>query len=249
MKSIRCIAVDDEPLALALLADNIRKVPGLELVRTCDDAFDALETLQQEADTGTPVDLMFLDVQMPGLTGTQLLEGLTHRPLVILVTAYEQYALAGYDLNVLDYLLKPVAFTRFMQAVQKARQALNQPETPTPVNTSAVPSVEDFFVNADYSLVRVQVDTVRYVEGLKDYVKIYTTSQTRPILTRMTLKAMEERLPSPRFMRIHRSFIVDCNRIEVIRKQQVVLGGTAIPVSDQFAPMLFDALRLSGRPL
>lgn len=240
MKPIRCLAVDDEPLALALLADNIRKVPGLELVGTSDDAFAALDLLQRE-----PVDLLFLDVQMPGLTGLQLLESVLNRPLVILVTAYEHYALTGYNLNVLDYLLKPVAFTRFLQAVQKARQVLNRPE---PANTPELPAPPaDFFVSADYALVRVQPDTVRYVEGLKDYVKIYITTQQRPIMTRMTLKAMEERLSPPRFLRIHRSFIVDCQRIEVIRKQRVVVGSAVIPVSDLYAPVLYETLRLSGQ--
>ncbi|AQG80413.1 LytR/AlgR family response regulator transcription factor [Spirosoma montaniterrae] len=238
MKPIRCLAVDDEPLALALLADNIGKVPFLTLAATCDDPLEALAVLERES-----IDLLFLDIQMPGLTGTQLLQGLINRPPVILITAYEQYALEGFNLSVLDYLLKPVDFSRFLQAAQKAQRFIQPTE-------QMAPAADDFFfVNSDYSLVRIQVGSVLYVEGLKDYVKIYTTQHSRPVLSRMTLKAMEELLSRPRFVRIHRSYIVSINHVEVIRRHKITLAGVSIPLGEQYAPGLYELLNLNPRTI
>lgn len=230
MNKIRCVAVDDEPLALALLADNIRKVPYLELIATCEDALEALEVLNREQ-----VDLLFLDIQMPGLTGTQFLHSLTQRPQVIFVTAYEQYALEGFNLNVLDYLLKPVPMARFIQAAEKAKAYFGR--------TAAVPE-DHFFVHADYSLVKIQTNTILFIEGLKDYVKIHTTVHPRPVITRMTLKNLEEKLPAPTFLRVHRSYIIATGRVEAIRKLRVMVAGVSVPISEQYLPQIYEILKV-----
>ncbi len=230
MKKIRCLAVDDEPLALALLADTIRRFPSLDLVATCDDPLDALDLLRTET-----IDLLFLDIQMPGLTGTQFLRSLPLRPLVIFVTAYDQFALEGFDLNVVDYLLKPVEMSRFVQAVQKATELIDRREAATETGDA-------FFVHADYSLVKIDPSSVVYVEGLKDYVKIYLSTQTRPVVTRITLKVLETHLAPPRFVRVHRSYIVNFNRIEAVKKAVLTVGNQVIPIGESYAEGLFRRL-------
>lgn len=235
MNKIRCVAVDDEPLALALLADNIKKVPYLELVATCEDALETLDVLNRET-----IDLLFMDIQMPGLTGTQFLKSLNQRPQVIFVTAYEQYALEGFNLNVLDYLLKPVPMTRFLQATEKAREFFSRAKAPV----TKAPTEEHFFVHADYSLVKIQIPTILYIEGLKDYVKIHTTVHSRPVITRMTLKNLEELLPAPAFLRVHRSYIIAMNRVDAIRKLKITVAGNSIPVSEQYLPQILEVLQV-----
>ncbi|MDQ1088197.1 LytTR family DNA-binding domain-containing protein [Siphonobacter sp. SORGH_AS_1065] len=236
MNKIRCVAVDDEPLALALLADNIKKVPYLELVATCEDALETLEVINRET-----VDLLFMDIQMPGLTGTQFLKSLTQRPQVIFVTAYEQYALEGFNLNVLDYLLKPVPMARFLQATEKAREFFSR----TKAAVTTAPAEDHFFVHADYSLVKIQVPTILYIEGLKDYVKIHTTVHSRPVITRMTLKNLEEILPAPAFLRVHRSYIIATDRVDAIRKLKITVAGNSIPVSEQYLPQILEVLQVN----
>lgn len=233
--TLRCLAIDDEPLALELLEDNIRQIPFLELVGSCRNAFEATDMLHNQA-----VDLIFLDIQMPGITGVQFLKSLqTAPPLVIFVTAYEQYAITGFDLNVVDYLLKPVAFERFLKAANKAydifklQQAAIQPE----------PTATHFFVNANYSLVKVKFDEITYIEGLKDYVKIYVTSADRPVITRMTLKGIELKLPAGAFMRVHKSYIVSLDKIQAVRNLRITIGEMAVPIGEQYVD---DFLKIIG---
>lgn len=238
---MKCIAIDDEPLALDLLEDNIRQVPFLELVKSCHNAFEALEVLQQQ-----DIDLIFVDIQMPGLTGTQFVQSLTQqKPMVIFITAYEEYALEGYSLDVVDYLLKPVSFDRFLKAVNKAQELhrLKHQEVPNPPQSL----VGDYlFVNADYSLVKVRLSEVTYIEGLKDYVKIHQTTSTRPVITRLTMKALEERLPSDRFFRVHKSFIVALDKIESIRNLKIKIGQMQVPVSEHYSEEFFKVIE-AGR--
>src|ERR1700712_383416 len=163
---IRCIAIDDEPLALELLQDNISKVPFLELVAACDNAMDAMKILQQQ-----PVDLIFLDIQMPGLTGLQFIQTLKEKPMFILVTAYEKYALEGFELDVVDYLVKPVPLQRFIKACNKANELFQLKAKPKQAIAENNPDY--FFVNVDYSLLKVVFDDITYIEGLKDYIKIH----------------------------------------------------------------------------
>ena len=232
---LRCLAVDDESLARKLLAENIRQIPFLELVDTCKNAFEAMEVLQREA-----IDLMFLDIQMPGMMGTRFLQSLREKPMVIFVTAYAHYAVESYELEVIDYLMKPVSLDRFTRAAYKAletrqRELAGNPAAVSPAGSLPVvppPAAGAFFVNVEYALVKITIADIRYVEGMKDYVKIFLTTQNRPVLTRATLKSIEEKLPAEGFMRVHKSYIVNLSRIESIRSHQLTLGEQEIPVSE-----------------
>ncbi|MFZ2783627.1 MAG: response regulator [Sediminibacterium sp.] len=227
MKKIRCIAIDDEPLALELLEDNISKVPYLELVASCSSALEAIPVLQQE-----PVDLIFLDIQMPGINGLQFIQSLTSKPMIILITAYEKYALEGFNLDVTDYLLKPVSLDRFIKACGKALE-LYQLKQKSKEGTSAAAN-GFFFVNADYSMLKVVTADVVWVEGLKDYVKIHLAGAAKPIVTRMSMKNMEDHLVPPDFIRIHKSYIVSVKFITAIRKNSVFLNDLELPVSELY---------------
>jgi DNA-binding LytR/AlgR family response regulator len=194
---MRCIAVDDEPLALDLLEDNIKRVPYLQLVKRCKNAFEANEVLVHEK-----IDLIFLDVQMPGISGIQFLQSVKTPPLVIFITAYEKFALEGFNLNgstLQEYL----------------------------------------FVNADYNLLRVNLSDILYIEGLKDYVKIFLSSAPRPVITRMSMKTVEEKLPSTQFSRIHKSFIVSIGKIVSIRRGKISIGSVHIPISEHYRDNLY----------
>src|SRR5450432_331018 len=222
---MKCLAVDDEPLALALLQDNIRQVPTLELVASCSTAIEALKVLNE-----TEVDLIFLDIQMPGLTGLQLLQSLSNKPMVILITAYEKYALEGFNLDVIDYLVKPVPFERFLKACNKAvdyfRLKKNMP-------AESYPWSEYFFVNAEYGLIKIVFSEIRLIEGLKDYLKIHL-GEIKPLVIRMSLKSIEEKLPPGKFFRIHKSYIISMSNITAIRRNSVFLGELELPLSDLY---------------
>jgi DNA-binding LytR/AlgR family response regulator len=231
---IRCLAIDDENLALELLADNIRKVPFLELIQTCQNSMDAIGVMRDH-----PVDLLFLDIQMPDISGLQLLRSLANKPLVILTTAYSNYAREGFDLDVIDYLLKPYSFERFMKAVNKANEYLRLKEMAVnQANFAEIQTSSGFiFVKADYKLVRINFDEILFVEGLKDYVKLYL--KDKMVVTQMSMKSLEDKLPQNSFIRVHRSFIVSFGKIESIQKQMLTIGQKEIPVSDQYREKLF----------
>lgn len=226
---INCIAIDDEPLALELLEDNISKLPYLKLVGSYDNAIDAMNALQHQQ-----VDLVFLDIQMPGLTGLQLIQSLTVKPMFILVTAYEKYALEGFNLEVTDYLVKPVSLERFIKACNKAKELFDLKQHTAAAKTS--PGY--FFVNVEYSMVKVNHDDIVYIEGLKDYIKIHLHSTTKPIVTRMPMKTVEEQLPADKFVRIHKSYIVSVAFIASVRKSSVFINGLELPVSDNYKEAL-----------
>ena len=225
---IRCLAVDDEPLALELLEDNISKVPFLQLVAACDSVTDAMKVMEKE-----PVDLIFLDIQMPGLTGLQFIESMTEKPMIILITAYKQYALESYNLDVTDYLVKPVSLDRFIKACNKAKQLFELKSNRNNANASSV-NPGYFFVNADYSLVKITMSDIIYIEGLKDYIKIHLKSAQHPVVTRMPMKTIEEQLPAEQFIRIHKSYIVSVSYITAIRKSSVFVDSLELPLSDTY---------------
>ncbi|MDJ1467759.1 LytTR family DNA-binding domain-containing protein [Cytophagaceae bacterium NT2B1] len=233
---MNCIAVDDESLALDLLVDNIQQIPYLKLVKRCKNAFEAMDALRNEQ-----VDLMFLDIQMPGITGVQLLQGLSYSPMVIFITAYDQYALEGFNLDVVDYLLKPVSFERFLKATNKAYELFSLRKQ------EVKPAIENdyFFVHADYSLVKIKMSEIVYVEGLKDYLKIYLAGQSRPVVTRMTMKSLEENLPVSQFVRVHRSYIVALEKIDCIRNQKIKIGEVFIPISEHYSEAFLSKINLS----
>ncbi|MBC9796398.1 LytR/AlgR family response regulator transcription factor [Sinomicrobium weinanense] len=234
---IRCIAVDDEKPALDLLEDNIRQVAYLELVKRCKNAMEAIEVLQSEK-----IDLIFLDVQMPGLSGLQFVQTLMAPPMIVLVTAYEKYALEGFNLDVVDYLVKPVALERFIRACNKAKALFDLRQSKTPQADSSIR--DHFFVHVEYGLVKIVVDDILYVEGLKDYIKIHLSSASRPVVTRMSLKAMMEQLPDDRFIRTHKSYIVSIPRVTSIKRDLLYIGDIEIPVSESYKESM---ARILGR--
>lgn len=223
---MRCIAVDDEKWALDLLADNIAQVPFLQLVKRCKNAREAIEAVQTEKP-----DLIFLDIQMPGLSGLQFIQTLINPPMIIMVTAYEKYALEGFNLDVIDYLVKPVSLERFIKACNKAntlfelRKEKKSPDKNIP---------DHFFVNVEYTLVKIIFSDITYIEGLKDYIRIHLSSSTKPVITRMSLKAMEEKLPAADFLRVHKSFIVAVHKVTTIKREAICIGEAEIPVSESY---------------
>jgi DNA-binding LytR/AlgR family response regulator len=234
---LNCIAVDDENLALDLIEDNIQKVPFLNLVKRCKNPFEAMEVLQNQE-----IDLIFLDIQMPGITGVQFLQSMTNSPMVIFVTAYKQYAIEGFNLNVIDYLLKPIDFERFLKAANKALELYSlKHKAITNENVIGAKNAA-IFVNADYSLVKIKTDEIIYVEGLKDYVKINLISSNKPVVTRMTMKAIEEKLPASEFFRVHKSFIVSLDKIESIRNLKIKIGVAQIPISESYSEEFFKLI-------
>ena len=224
---LRCLAIDDEALALELLEDNISKVPFLELIASTDDPLEALKMLQANT-----IDLVFLDIQMPGLTGLQLINSLSVKPMFILVTAYEKFALDGFDLNVVDYLVKPVALPRFIQACNKARELhlLKQ----KPVSEGAGRETGYMFINVDYSHLKVVFADITWIEGFKDYIKIYLKHTPHPVVARMSMKGIEDQLPAAMFIRIQKSYIVSRDSITAVRKNSVFIGTTELPIGENY---------------
>jgi two-component system, LytTR family, response regulator LytT len=223
---ITTIAIDDEPLALQLVKGYIEKTPVLKLVGVFDNPLDAMDCLSKES-----VDLIFVDIQMPDLTGIEFTRSLVNGPKVIFTTAYEKYALEGYKLDVVDYLLKPFSYEEFFRAVQKVQ---NRMKTETPVLNQVDANNEFLFLKSDYKIRRINFNSILYIEGLKDYVKVYTAEETRPVLSLTSLKLLETKLPEQKFMRVHRSFIVNLDKITTIERSRIIFGKTYIPVSDQY---------------
>ncbi len=242
---IRCLIVDDEPLALHILEDYIAKVPFLQLVKATTNPIEAL-TMVQEGN----IDLVFLDVQMPELTGIQFLKIANGKTKVILTTAYSQYALEGYELDVVDYLLKPIAFDRFFKAAQKA-QGIIQPAIAPQAIEQQVQQIQpqqpqqdfmnDFiFVKSEYKIQKVYLHQILYIEGLKDYISIFTP--TERIITLQNMKKMEETLPDKHFMRVHKSYIVSLNKIDSIERSRIFIGDKVIPVGDTYRDQFFKVI-------
>ncbi len=231
-----CVIVEDEPLARQLLEQYIKKVPHLELLSAFSNPLEALDYLRDKS-----VDVLFSDIQMPEITGITLLKILQKKPLVILTTAYSEYALEGYELDVADYLLKPITFDRFLKAVEKVTQRLNVEKAGETVGTEkaivehnalAEPAQPFIFVKDGAKLVKIRLNDILYIEGLKDYVSIYTTA--KKVVTLQTLKALAALLPSDKFIRVHHSYIVAFDWIDVIHRDQVQVGKAMLPVSDTY---------------
>jgi DNA-binding LytR/AlgR family response regulator len=221
---IRCIIVDDEPLAVALLADYAQKAPGLEVVLRTTHVLEALQAVQEDK-----ADLLFLDIQMPELTGIQFMKIIRRRCKVILTTAYTQYALEGYEHDVVDYLLKPVTLDRFMVAVEKARERL-RPETISAISPRHAP--DHLFIRTEYRIQRVDHSSIHYIEALRDYVAIHTDAGK--ILSLESMKHMEELLPEEQFMRIHKSYIIHRGKIDYLERGRVVIGRQRLPIGDTY---------------
>jgi DNA-binding LytR/AlgR family response regulator len=228
---IRCIAVDDEPLALELLVDNISKVPFLQLVASCDNVMDAMKVMEQQT-----VDLLFLDIQMPGITGMQFVQSMIQKPMIILITAYKQYAVEGYNQEVTDYLVKPVSLDRFIKACNRANELFELKSRKSEQTVTSKPNY--FFVNADYRWLKITLSDIIYIEGLKDYIKIHLQSEQHPVITRMPIKTIEEQLPPSQFIRIHKSYIVSVSFITAIKKSSVFIDSLELPLSDTYRHLI-----------
>jgi two-component system, LytTR family, response regulator len=232
---LNCVIVEDEPLARNLLTEYVRKVPSLNLIEACSSPIIALEVLRNN-----PIDVLFLDVQMPELTGISLLKVLQKRPLVILTTAYSEYALQGYELDVVDYLLKPITFERFLKAVDKVTLRLDSKKSPAIIAEKPAATVEQpfVFIKDGTKLVKVVFDDILYVEGLKDYVTIHLNNQK--IVSLQRLKTLEEQLPPEKFIRVHNSFIVALRSIDVVHKNHVQIRNAQIPIGETYKKSFRD---------
>ena len=224
--NITCLIVEDEPLARHLLTEYVSKVPYLNLVKACSSALEAMEVLRTN-----PVDLLFLDVQMPELTGIAFLKSLQKKPLVILTTAYSEYALEGYELDITDYLLKPITFERFLKAVDKVNQRMSGVQ-PVVVEKTIESAPNFIFVKDGTKLVKIRWDDILYVEGLKDYVTIHT--RTQKVISLQRLKVLEEQLPADKFIRVHNSFIVALDAIDSVHKDKIQIGQASVPIGDTY---------------
>jgi DNA-binding LytR/AlgR family response regulator len=223
---INCLAVDDEPLALKQIGIYIKKTPFLELVAVCNNAFDAMGYLKAKQ-----VDLMFVDINMPDLSGMDFVKSLSEKPSIIFTTAYSEYAIEGFSVDATDYLLKPIGYKDFLKAVNKVKYLIElkgvQPET---IKTAS----EHLFVKSEYRLVRIELSEIKYIESMHEYVKIHLIKD-KPVMTLLSLKSIEEQLPPERFLRVHRSFIVNIDRIKVVERNRIIFDNSVyIPVGNQY---------------
>lgn len=238
--TLTCAIVDDEPLAVKLLESYVAKTPFLQLVASYSNAVAASAGLRE-----TPVDLLFLDIQMPELTGLDFARLVDRQTLIVFTTAFSQYAIDGYKVDALDYLLKPISYADFLATAQKALGRLESQSPAVPA-----PGADYFFVKSDYKLLRIDFSDILYIEGLKDYVKIYLRSTSRPVLSLTSMRAIEDFLPPATFLRTHRSFIVNLESIEVVERGQIAFGEKRIPVSDSYKDRIMEFVNrrlLGGR--
>jgi two-component system, LytTR family, response regulator LytT len=223
---ITVIAIDDEPLALKLISGYIEKTPGIQFLGRFENPLEAASFL-----TENRVDLIFTDIHMPDLTGIEFARAMEKGPKLIFTTAFEKYALEGYKLEIVDYLLKPFSYEEFLKALQKAIKIIN-------LEKSALNKVEAndefLFLKSDYKIKRINFNDIQYIEGLKDYVKVFVQNNPKPILSLSSLKLLETKLPAEKFMRVHRSYIVNLQKIDTIERSRIVFGKTYIPVGDQY---------------
>lgn len=229
--NLKCAIVDDEPLALGLLESYIKKTSFLELSGSYSSAIQAMKYLPEH-----PVDILFLDIQMPELNGLEFSRMVPEDTRIIFTTAFDQYALDGYRVNALDYLLKPISYSDFIEAINKAVQwfELRQKADKQSTNAGSENKKDYIYVKSDYKLIQIELNKILYIEGLKDYIKIHLEGEERPILSLVSMRAMEEKLPADQFIRVHRSFIVQKQKIKVIDKGRIVFGKEYIPISDSY---------------
>lgn len=230
---INCLIIDDEPWALDLMEDFIQKIPYLRLVARCEGPIAARPYFDQEE-----IDLIFLDIRMPDLSGIQFLKTLSKKPSVIFVTAYNEFAVEGFELDAVDYLLKPVPFDRFVGAVSKAYEYISFRKSNKQLNTN-----EDFiFIKTSHKIQKIFYEDIIYLEGLKDYTRIHLSGSRKPIVTLQSLKYFESRLPSTNFIRIHRSYIVSLRKLDTVSRKTVFLGETELPCSEHYRNILYTLI-------
>ena len=229
---IRCLAIDDEPLALQQIAAYIGKVPFLELAAQCQSALEAHQFLQNDT-----VDVIFCDINMPDLNGMDFIKSLVVPPLVVFTTAYAEYAVEGFKVNAVDYLLKPFGLQDFMRAANRVRERLEGTTASAPASSTPVASDSDtdtIFLKTDYRIVKVAISDIRYVEAMSEYLKVWMEGDTKPIITLLSMKKLVERLPQT-FMRIHRSYIINLTKIQEVNKNRVIMDrDTYLPIGDMY---------------
>lgn len=239
---LKAIVIDDEPLAVELMSSYVRKTPFLSLAGAYGSATSAYSALTEQ-----PVDLVFSDIQMPGLNGMELSRMLPENTKVIFTTAFSSYAVEGFKVNAIDYLLKPVSYTDFLTASEKAlawfemkrNSDMASSAQPAPAGSAAPKSI---IVKSEYRLQQIELSRIVYIEGLKDYVKIYVEGEGAPVLSLMSMKQLEEQLPSDMFIRVHRSYIVQPSKIRTIERNRIIFGEDFIPISDNYRESFFNFL-------
>jgi two-component system LytT family response regulator len=225
--TIKCIAIDDEPLAVKKIAAFIQKTPFLELVAECRSAFDAVDLINNNE-----VQLLFIDINMPDLNGMEFVKSLTNKPYVVFTTAYSEYAVEGFKVDAVDYLLKPIDYTSFLKAATKVKNLIDLKSTTSVESIKA--TSDHLFVKSEYKLVRIELDDITYIESQHEYIKINLVNR-KPVMTMVSLKTIEDQLPPDRFMRVHRSFIVNLKKITTIERSRILFDDKVlIPVSDQY---------------
>lgn len=237
---MKCVIIDDEPLAVDLLKEFVSKVDTLELVNTFTNAIDAISIINQ-----SNIDLIFLDIEMPHFSGIDFINAIEKKPLIIFTTAYSDYAVEGFNLGAVDYLVKPIPFHRFLKAVVRAQQIFAPLNLPQNNPVVAIPEIEpDFmFVRAEYENVKLNFSDILFIEGLKDYVKIYTTDN-KYILTLLSLIKLENLLSTKGFSRIHRSYIINIKHVKSIQKNKVIIADKRIPISESYKTSFFEKINL-----
>jgi DNA-binding LytR/AlgR family response regulator len=238
MTTIKCILIDDEPPALGLLKNYAGRVPFLNLIGIFSNAIEALDFLSREK-----VDLIYMDVQMPDLSGLELAERIPPRTRIVFCTAFEKYAVQGFKLDALDYLVKPFSYNDFLKTAVKAREWFEL----TAKSSRKHPNPQHLFVKSGYKTIRIDLDKVLYMEGLKDYIKIFIENNSSPILTLMTMKSMISILPSTHFIRTHRSFIVNMTKIDSFEKAHINIGGIEVPISDSYKSEFMSTIDSDNR--
>ena len=232
--TINCAIIDDEPLAAELLSSYAAKTPFLNLVGVYNSAVEAIRTLRSE-----PVDLLFLDIQMPELSGLEFATILPPETLIIFTTAFDRYAIDSYKVNTVDYLLKPIAYDNFLKAADKALRRI------VDSRKQATYAADRFiYVKSDYKLVRIDLDDIMYIEGVKDYVRIVLSNSSQPVMCLMNMRTLEEYLPTPEFLRVHRSYIVHMSKVQSIDRFRFVFGDTYIPISESYKDVVNDYLKM-----
>lgn len=241
-RKIKCIIVDDEPLSRELLEDHIERIPFLELVKSCADAFDAIDVLQTDT-----IELLITDIQMPRINGLELIKSLSNPPFLIFATAFSNYAIEGYDLNAVDFLLKPISFERFLKAINKAKKDIDQKGGENAaVAANSKQQVQHLFVKDGHRLSKILFEDILYIEGMKDYIKIVT--RQRNIVTYMRMKSIEEMLPESQFIRIHKSYIIHIPAIKSVLGNSIELvNNESIIISKQHKQMLIERLGIDGK--
>jgi DNA-binding LytR/AlgR family response regulator len=224
---IPCIAIDDEPLAVKKISAYIQKTPFLLLVAECRSAFEAMSILERQK-----IQLIFIDINMPDLNGLEFVKSLTDKPYIVFTTAYSEYAVEGFQIDAADYLLKPITYSSFLKAANKVKNLIELSANFQKESVRITPN--HLFVKSDYKLIRIELEEIRYIEGQHEYIKIYLTN-SKPVMTHLSMKAIEEQLPSDQFMRVHRSFIVHLKRVTVIERNRIVFDDKIyVPVSEQY---------------